>query len=393
MIQLHLIKNPYNSLDKGDVINLDLLAVEEMELQLNINSPHQFTMMINPKLGYIYQELLDNPFAGIRIDQDDGLSLGFIKKNKGQKAVLSPDGRAKINFQSTVSLLNNEKVYPRQIAIGQIFKGTTEQFFKQISDKVIVDFISSSEQENYYPNIGSAYDILAEGSDKLGNYSWRDLGIRNEEGIDKVCVEVGNANARSVDNSLLATNLLEWQSNKPNVVLIEDIPRSFSGETLTHVRPFGNRGSGGDISSTLFITRENKSDITQKDGFALVPSELRLANGTEIYEIENTSVNTDTKNSVVYPVNLAEFQDGNEVDVFSQVQQVYNQAVNYLKNKSEKSNNLSEIKPNKIIMAGTKMPVRFANTQMNGEAYQVNEVISVGQITYNTEDFIRFLNN
>lgn len=392
MIQLHTITNPYESLAKDKLISLDSRGVEDLKLSLATKSPHQLEITINPLLGEIYNEFLENPFIGLRIDQDDGLTLGFIKQPQGAKNTLTPEGRYIVKMISTVFLLKNTRVYNRTYPVGFTFNGATNSFFENLSSKLKVDFISPSDQESFYPSIGSVYDLLLEGADKLGNYSWRDLGITSSGGVEKVYVEVGSTQDRPISTELLATNLIEYVKVSQDLILIQSLSLEGSGETLTHLRVIGNNGAGGDVSSTFFITDKNIGQIKTKAGFSLVPSDDKLANGNILYDIQNDTVvsKVDSEVSEVYIVNLSEFQDGNEAINFDQANTVYNRAVNFLKGKNEKIRNNINFVTNKIILPGTKFKLKFAEEKINGQVTQIDDIISLGAVTYSSEDFIRF---
>lgn len=392
MIQLHTIQNPYVSLAKDKFIPLDSRGVTNFILQLDTKAPHQLKMTINSNLGSIYDFFISNPFAGIRIDQDDGLSLAFIKQPQGSKDTLLPDGQYSINFTSTVSLLSNTRVYNRNYPIGFTFSGQTKDFFNGLNNNVEINFISESNQETYYPSIGSVYDLLIEGVNKLGNYSWRDLGIKQTPSGEKVFIEVGNSQSRPINPNLKATNLLEYQKINQNLIFIKNLKQTGSGETLTHVRPVGNTGAGGDVSSTFFITNNNSSGIKTVQGFPLVPSVDKLANGQTILDVENTEAKTllNSEVSEVYTVNLSEFQINNEPVNLNQAQTVYNRAVNFLKGKNEKTRNSVEFITNKIILPGEKFKVSFANKKQDGTVFQIEDTFSLGSVSYNNSDLVRF---
>ena len=167
---LSTIKNPYLSLTKDKLINLNTGGVEDISLQLNLNAPHTLDLTINPNLGNLYYEFLENANLGIYLSQDDGLNLTFIKKPQDTKSEQSVFSKAKISFLSTVSLLKNTRVYPRQMPIGSVFTGTTDIYFSSISDKIHISFISKPLNEKISTNVGDCWDLFTDGIDKLGGY-------------------------------------------------------------------------------------------------------------------------------------------------------------------------------------------------------------------------------
>lgn len=388
-LQLHTIENPYISLEKNINIPFDSDGIVDISLELATKAPHQLNLTINPNLGSLYRFFLDNPTAGLRIDQDDGLSLAFIKRPEGSKDSQTPTGELKIKMLSTVSLLYNTRVYTRKIPLGFSLNGSIKEYFENLSDKVIIDFISNDQNANYLTPIGSLYDQLTQSVDNLGNYSWRDLGVKN----NTVYLEVGNSQNRPVLPGLIATNLTAWPKVSRNIILVDSVTKNGSGETLTHVRPVGNKGLGGDLSTTFFITDTNINTIEQISGFPLVESKDVLANGLRIYDVENTEAvndpNITSEISEVYVVNLAEYQDSNTPINFNQAQTVYNRSVNFLKTKNDTKRFSVELMPNKILLPGDKIEARFAYTEQSGQIFKIEETVSLGAIRYSKDDLLR----
>ena len=382
------IKNPYISLKADQALNFDLGGIEDISLQLNTKAPHELEITINPNLGKLYYDFLENPNIGIRIDQDDGLSLGFIKKPQDSKRETTAFSKSKINFISTVALLKNTRAYPRQIPIGFIFKGFIKSYFQSINNQINIDYISPDRYEEVYVMAGDCYDLLEDGVDRLGNLSWRDMGIVNNQ----ISLEIGDARSRKTDPKLLAINPVEGDLD-PNLILIKDLQIFESGEVLTHLRPMGDTGSGGDLSTTLFITDENFNKIKTDENYPLVESKETLATGQKIYEIQNNLANSDIEKGEVYVVNLAsDFQEGNKASTFSQIQDLYNRSVNFLKGKNRNLRYDLDLELRKIVLPGTKFKVLFAQKQSDGSVLQFNSDYSLGNITYNLNDFKKILN-
>lgn len=389
MLTLYTVNNPHNSIAENYYIDLLGAGIEDLSLTLNINAPHELDLTINTDFNSYY-ELLENPFAGILLIQDDGLRLSFIKEQLGQKSVEQPTGVVKIRFVSTVTLLQNTRLFTSNYPLGFVYEGGISNFYSSLCSRASINFISTEKEINYLIPIGSVYDTFNMSVDSLGNYSWRDYGVNTNGNL---ILEVGRSSDRPVDENLIATNLVNFSTQEKNTILIKSVLNSSSGETLTHLRPIGNKGVGGDLSSTIFISQDEVNSISQDPEYPLVESKESLANGKLIYDILNTQAISTTEVSRPYVVNITDYQVSNDTQAYNQTQQVYNQAVNFLKTKNEKSRKLIDIEPNKIIMSGTRLRVNFSFLKADGKSFYVNEILSIGSVTYDKDDLIRIINN
>ena len=267
-------------------------------------------------------------------------------------------------------------------------------FFKTLTNDFFYFDIITNETQSFFSGNGNVLESLNEGVEKYSKFHWREIGVINIGGVEKVWIEVGDPLDRPFRGyQAESINPMVDGNNGDNIEILNPTQRQ-SGNITRSIIPRIQNVQGADPASIdiTFITDNNKDLVSETiPGFTLEPSgqKAKTAKGsTNIYKVVNQ--NADPKGRGTYtniqtPTSYNE--KGLNVSAFPQI--AYNRAVWSLLQKEEKITQDIQVNTPYILPAGEPFIANYQNVLPNGDINTVAGTQYIGEdMEYTISEFI-----
>lgn len=400
-ITLQTIENPKVSLSPNQNINLFGGGINNLELQVNINQPNQLKIVLNSKIGKsLYDFFITGSFNGLRLtntteSKGKVFDMAFIKISESRKEAETETGEIEVIYESVSSLLGDTEYFPREDVLGIYKDFNSHSFFKSLvkSDYFVFDVITSDTQ-TFYSGFRSALEALNTGVEEYTAFTWREVGIINQGGVDKCLIEVGNPKDRKFKGFFAEklnshANLNDGQNIELSNVIIRE-----TGILVRSLIPAIENSGGADPASVdvTYITENNIGQISSIGGFLLEQSGFRVQSPkglVNVYKVTNTQAPQTGKGDFLNVQTPSSFNEGgqNVSENFAQV--AYNRAVASLRGKEEQKVYEVAINTPYLLPAGEPIQCNYVSVKPDNTKIIINGIQYIGSgFTYNISNFI-----
>lgn len=249
MFNLYLIL-PYTSYEPIIPLDIENGGVSDYNLELSDKTPYILELTINPTLN-CYKEILENPLYGIRLQTyfNNNLDQDLVFVRSREETIINQNGEVTITFLSNLSRLIDN--IPRQVPRFQVLTGSAIGYIPRLVPGWQFNFISP-DKDLISCDSGDfgTWKLLSELCNNLGNWTFRDGGIKN--GVQTI--DIGDFTV--LDNLYTA----ETELNNNTEILLTNIQKEQNDNIITHIYPKIDSGNSSS-NNFVFLTNQNASFI------------------------------------------------------------------------------------------------------------------------------------
>lgn len=372
----------YKQVRSISLANKDVLDVN---IKLDLNSPHQMQLLVNPNMPF-WEEFANNPLYGIRY-RTDTLDIVYIKKNP----TILMYGETEINLFSTSYKLKTVQRDLRDL----LYKGDLATFLGKFPSEFVFTPISSSTNIIIDTGVLDNLELLSGAVGYPEQFGWRENGLVDVGGgVLKTEILYGHFgdditsyyNTSSDDRAkpLRTYTFTSSPNDDLDVAPIKSLERRQTGEVYTHIYPVGDTGGGANQSTSIRLTNPLASYIDPQ--YPLVPL-YNAERGQNDYYVLNPNASWPVPRVLDYPytysVNKFDSSGNAELTVAQREELLYRAAVSYIQALQVESYFEVDVELKKAVLPGNHIDIRYRSTNQDGVIiHDVNEVQTLKPYEY-----------
>ncbi len=319
-------------------------GITDVQLSMDLGGAYELKLNITPSLGTGFDYLKQGSWD-IRLTTDYGVDIAFTKNRQPQ--IDRQTGLTELSFYS---YLWNLKYSQRLVPFNLEYDGSANDIVKYLNTtKIIFQCISDDRSIKFNTGVVDNLKLLEDICKSAGGWTFREYGIINQNGIDKVLIQYGDFSV--LPTLYRANNISKSDDPFDDVsIKINSLKNNYSGDSVNYLMVLGDTGNGSD-SSTVFYLNDNAGQFVQPT-FPLVDKGQEINNQTAYY-IQDTLADPTTNKFETFVVSPC-----------SSLKQLYYEGISHLKKQRDKNAYSFDFTFPRIVLPGEKVRVQYKYNQL-----------------------------